>query len=67
MTTGSLAKIYNMHLPMRRLLYSHFAIQTGKLDARLILSGLLFPYPTITKNSTEQKYCASLIITMDWS
>ena len=43
---------------MRKLRYSDFAIQTGKLDARLILSCLLFSYPSIIQHSTVQKYPA---------
>ena len=60
MTNGSLAKIYN--IPMRNLGYSDFAIQTGKLDARLILSCLLFPYPAIIQNCTVQKYPAFFVL-----
>ena len=55
MTTESLAKIYN--IPMTKLSYSDFAIQAGKLDARLILSFCQFAVSTsrvkLTQYSTE--------------
>ena len=57
MTTGSLAKIYN--IPMRKLRYSDFTISTGKLDARLMFA---FPYPAIIKHSTVQKYPAFFVL-----
>ena len=65
MTTGSLAEIYN--IPMRKLGYSDFAIQTEKLAARLILSCLLFPYPAIIQHCTVQKYPAFFVLSLEFT
>ena len=47
---------------MRKLGYSNFAIQTGNLAARLIISCLIFPYPAIIQHNTVQKYPAFFVL-----
>ena len=58
MITGSLAKFCNIVKPMRKSQVPISPFKREKLDARLILSCLLFPYPAIIQHSTVQKYAA---------